>query len=375
MTTYQLSTVATVLLCLSCSCLVRSREFAAVDVSTQRWNHGRSLKKTHGYDPYTNLLLESGNCDDSPIVQLLYSVSKSDCWKGKGKDAKKTSEGSHSGTKSSKRNASKSSKGISSDEGENKSKPSSQKESKSSKKANSSSDKGAHKSKSSSETERTQQIPLQQQTPSPFPGPSPLPADETEAPVSRPQTGSQTTSPQMVLPITTSSPALGPQTQQPAASPIVAETIAPILATTSTPTLLPPDGNQRAASPFNLIYNGITGDPTTADFDAATEVILRYLEDFFTSQFALNPFTNLEVFNGTVAGVPDIAGLAVPLEVAVLFSEDSMFIPGRSDLDTLVFVAFQEPWVPDLLTLLAMELPSSNPLSSTMSVTYHRSRR
>jgi len=427
----------------------------AVGQSTQR----RSLKKSHGYDLYTDLLRASGtdvqnvtiidpqqqpqamddsyyftvkgrdrrgshelktrsskvtkekkrlpahvkqnSCDgDSLIDQLLNSVSKSECWREKGKNTKHSQKSKSKSSKGSKKSKSKSSKGSHiGTKGEHKSKSSSQKGSKPSKKSKSKqplkdskskkvkSSKGSQPSVSSLPTivsaPQPQQIPTPaalpsskqpiQQNPSPVAGPSTLQPDETEPPVSGPQTGSQTSSPQIVSPIT-SSPVSGPQAQQPTVSPMLAETIAPILTTTSAPTLLPPDGNQRSASPFNLIYNGITGDPTTADFDAAAEVTLRYLEEFFTSQFALSQLTNVDVFDGTV-GAPDIAGLAVPLEVTIQFSEDSMFIPGRSDLDTWVFVAFQEPWVSDLLPRLAMDLPSSNPLSATMSVTYQRNRR
>jgi len=134
-----------------------------------------------------------------------------------------------------------------------------------------------------------------------------------------------------------------------------------------------PTASDGSASPFNLIYE-FNGGASEADFNEAAALTLGYLEDFFTMQFALNQFTNMESFDGMVTGV-DPGTASVSFDLVVLFSADSMFTPGRSDLDNLIFAALQEPSVSELLMLLSDDLPSSNPISSTTSVIYERNRR
>ena len=215
----------------------------------------------------------------------------------------------------------------------------------------------------------------------PTDSPTPLPTSGTPT---RQPTGGPTPSPTTVpTDLPTLAPTLAP-TSVPTDQPTLAPTLAPTNVPTGQPTLAPtvlasnapsqsPTAYDGSASPFNLIYQ-FNGDASEADFDEAAEWTLGYLEDFFTMQFALNQFTNMESFNAMVTGV-DAVTASVSFDLQVLFSADSMFTPGRSDLDDLIFAAFQEPSVSEFLMLLSDGLPSSNPISSTTSVIYERNRR
>jgi len=122
------------------------------------------------------------------------------------------------------------------------------------------------------------------------------------------------------------------------------------------------------ASRFSLIFEGAAGQPSEDNLLAAGDVVLRYLEDFFTVQFQLNDRTNFDSSGGPVTRT-DVAEALAEFDVSLFFSADSAFTPKTSDVDNLLFAAFKPPFVDELLTLLGSDL-SDNPLSSTSNVVY-----
>ena len=218
---------------------------------------------------------------------------------------------------------------------------------------------------------------------------------------STPNTGGSTISPtsksSTISPTATPNvanvPTNAPSTEQmsaapvgiPTLSPFVQETQAPIVTSSGAPNVelsiapslvpmsAPSAVGQVDASPFNLVY-GTDGQPTEADLLSAGALTVQYLEDFFTSQFSLNSETELVAVTGTVTST-DVTQSLVAFDLSLTFSENSVFVPTSSDVDNLLFAAFQPPFVDGLLTLLATDLPSENAVSTTMSVQYSKSRR
>ena len=124
----------------------------------------------------------------------------------------------------------------------------------------------------------------------------------------------------------------------------------------------------RPASPFNLVFES-EGDPSEADLEAAANVTLRYLEDYFIVQYEFNSRTNLMATNGIVTEF-NAAESQIFLAITLLFSEDSIFLPSQEDIDELIVTALRNPFVGQLKRLLESDLPPSNPLSATTKVTY-----
>lgn len=118
----------------------------------------------------------------------------------------------------------------------------------------------------------------------------------------------------------------------------------------------------------------MTGAAVTAvDFDAAAAVTLDYLKTYMTSQFAFNTDALLSDFVGSLTGT-DLGRVEASYDAALLFADSSTAVPASTDVDALLFAAFQQPFVQDLLDALG-QLPASNPFSTTSAVTYNPNRR
>jgi len=85
-------------------------------------------------------------------------------------------------------------------------------------------------------------------------------------------------------------------------------------------------------------------------------------------QFIINQGTDLTVVTGSVVAT-DLDVPQASLELLLEFDLNSVAIPNQADVDTLVFAAFNQPFVPALIMLL-QELPPANPFSGTTSVLY-----
>lgn len=85
-------------------------------------------------------------------------------------------------------------------------------------------------------------------------------------------------------------------------------------------------------------------------------------------QFEFNSETNLIDFLGATVGTDNEATEA-SYDVDLIFSQDSLATPSMDEVDVLIFAAFNQPFVQDLVALLS-ELPTSNPFSMTTAVTY-----
>lgn len=198
---------------------------------------------------------------------------------------------------------------------------------------------------------------LAPQTEAPTRSPNTDPTTElpTLSPNADPQMGSPTLSPASDLQPTVSPVEDSPtQTMSPMMDPpALAETRAPVV---------PGDGIR-----FDVLFDIRSGTATEADLDAAGVVTLQYLEDYYTTQFEFNRLTNMEAFLGDVVGIDPAGSLSV-LEIDVVFSEDSQYIPLTEDITSLLFASFQEPFVSGLITLLQTELPANNPVSATTQV-------
>jgi len=125
----------------------------------------------------------------------------------------------------------------------------------------------------------------------------------------------------------------GPQAQQPTASPMLAETIAPILTTTSAPTLLPPDGNQRSASPFpewlrqqsdNFWDYPLPNADKTYPFQNAPNLIVSIINQAPepVTIFVSGPFTNLAQALQLNPSIKDKIS-------AVYFMGGAVYVPGN----------------------------------------------
>ena len=167
----------------------------------------------------------------------------------------------------------------------------------------------------------------------------------------------------------------------PTISPVMQETQAPIVSTSVAPNAEPsvaepsiaPAVGKVDASPFNVVYEA-GGQPSESDLLSAGALTVQYLEDFFASQFALNSNTELVATTGTVTST-DATQSLVTFDLTLTFSDGSVFVPSSSDVDNLLFAAFQLPFVDSLLTLLTTDLSSDNALSTTSSVQYSKSGR
>ena len=118
---------------------------------------------------------------------------------------------------------------------------------------------------------------------------------------------------------------------------------------------------------FDVVYEIPSGTATDADLSAAGEVTVQYLQDFLTAQFDFNAVTQLESVEGTVVGTSS-ADTSAMLEISLIFSNDSQILPSMDDISSLLFTAFQQPFVNGLITMLGTELPPSNPLSGSTQV-------
>ena len=118
---------------------------------------------------------------------------------------------------------------------------------------------------------------------------------------------------------------------------------------------------------FDVVYEIPSGTATDADLSAAGEVTVQYLQDFLTAQFDFNAVTQLESVEGTVVGTSS-ADTSAMLEISLIFSNDSQILPSMDDILSLLFTAFQQPFVNGLITMLGTELPPSNPLSGSTQV-------
>ena len=82
----------------------------------------------------------------------------------------------------------------------------------------------------------------------------------------------------------------------------------------------------------------------------AGTLTLQYLQEFLTAQFEFNSEIELVEPSGTVTAT-DVTQALVAFDVSLLFSE-GRFVPTSSDIDNLLFAAFQSPFVDGLLTYL-----------------------
>ena len=103
------------------------------------------------------------------------------------------------------------------------------------------------------------------------------------------------------------------------------------------------------ASPFNIVFE-TSEQPSESDLLTAGTLTLQYLQEFLTAQFEFNSETELVEPSGTVTAT-DVTQALVAFDVSLLFSE-GRFVPTSSDIDNLLFAAFQSPFVDGLLTYL-----------------------
>ena len=137
------------------------------------------------------------------------------------------------------------------------------------------------------------------------------------------------------------------------------------------PTETPPTTYPRPPETlFGLIFEA-QGQVTDLQLEDAGSVVLRYLEQFFIVQFENNSGTELIASFGMVTGT-DVPRRRTWFDFTPLFSDTSENVPTQEEIDGLIETAFQDPNVEELLAMLSSELPSSNPLSATTSVTYQK---
>ena len=129
------------------------------------------------------------------------------------------------------------------------------------------------------------------------------------------------------------------------------------------------------ATRFDVEY--MAGDVTVTedDMNAAAEVTVDYIVSFMQQQFGFSQGN--QVLDDVVVTIvdTDAATLQATYDVTLKFGMDSIAFPTQEDVDNLLFTAFSIPFVTGLLTLLAENLPESNPLSSTSSAVYTPNRR
>lgn len=102
--------------------------------------------------------------------------------------------------------------------------------------------------------------------------------------------------------------------------------------------------------------------------DAAVDVTLRYLNQYFTNTFDLVDATRYDTLEGARTGFSaDFRN--IEYLVSTFFQPTSVFIPSPAEMDTLIETAFQQPAVNDLLLMLE-DLPADNPFSKTTDVQY-----
>lgn len=108
------------------------------------------------------------------------------------------------------------------------------------------------------------------------------------------------------------------------------------------------------------------GNPTTADFAAATSTTCGYLREQLCTFFE----TNLELdFSGITCTAVSTGSSPVQIsyEVTAVFASSSTTIPTQQEMDFAVGAAFTGSVVDDLVSNLR-KLPTSNPFSTTSGV-------
>ena len=207
--------------------------------------------------------------------------------------------------------------------------------------------------------------------------------------------------PSLLMSVPTLSPTRGPGAQSPLIAPsmvpsTMTATAAPTSAAvpstmTATPTSagggmpsitpaapgtdIPSGPGVVTATRFDVEY--MAGDVTVTedDMNAAAEVTVDYIVSFMQQQFGFSQGN--QVLDDVVVTIvdTDAATLQATYDVTLKFGMDSIAFPTQEDVDNLLFTAFSIPFVTGLLTLLAENLPESNPLSSTSSAVYTPNRR
>jgi hypothetical protein len=144
------------------------------------------------------------------------------------------------------------------------------------------------------------------------------------------------------------------------------------IAPSAAPTESSIDGIVIPATRFEVDYK-TTGTVNDSQFEEAKTVTLAYLRQFMEKQFSYNAMTDLIDFRGTLVEKDNSATMAT-YDVKLTFSKGSIGTPSTEEVDLLVFAAFNQPFVPELITQL-QTLPAQNPFSETKEVTYNPQKR
>jgi hypothetical protein len=187
------------------------------------------------------------------------------------------------------------------------------------------------------------------------------------------------------------SPTIGPTKESISTFPTIAPTkdsvssfptIAPTESSFSSfPTIAPSSGVAPSAAPTESI-DGIavpvtrfevdyktTGTVNDFQFGEAEKITLDYLRQFMEQQFSFNSMTDLIDFRGTLVEKDNAATIAT-YDVTLIFSKGSIAAPSSEEADLLVFAAFNQPFVQELIKQL-QALSAQNPFSQTNAVTYN----
>jgi hypothetical protein len=160
---------------------------------------------------------------------------------------------------------------------------------------------------------------------------------------------------------------------QPSAPSPSEPTTEPFFPTPTTPSPTSANSIPIRALPYALSYSPSGSVPSTTDYAQLSEVTRIYLEEFMVAEFSQTSLTNLDDFvtfmtrNEFEGGQPVIS----EYRSTGLFNPSSIFLPTVRELNQLVSEAFNSENMPEYLKRVR-SLPSSNPLSSTETITFQQ---
>jgi len=122
------------------------------------------------------------------------------------------------------------------------------------------------------------------------------------------------------------------------------------------------------ATPFGVSYNLSEGASEPNDFEVvfASEITMAHVEETVRSKFKVTFGVVVDSFQSEIIGSTTTPNVVIQYSVSVTFSESSDFIPLPDEVDTLVYLAFEDQ---DLIADLRA-LPPETPFSQTESVEY-----
>jgi len=122
------------------------------------------------------------------------------------------------------------------------------------------------------------------------------------------------------------------------------------------------------ASNFSLTFD-VAGEPTEDDLRSTGDIVISYLGNYVTLLFQSDPDITLISRSGSITVAAPVESL-VSFYFLLLFSDDSSYFPGESDIFFLDLYssAFQVPSVGELLARFESDLSSDNPLRFTSAI-------